>query len=87
VKVFRKPKVAILSIGNELTNKIEEVDIKKFNSHSLMLSILVEEAGGTPLDMGVFPDDKLSILNALKTGLERADIIATVGGLLLDIRI
>jgi molybdenum cofactor synthesis domain-containing protein len=80
VKVFRKPKVAILSIGNELTNKIEETDVKKFNSHGLTLSILVEEAGGTPLDMGVFPDDKLSIINALKRGLERADIIATVGG-------
>jgi molybdenum cofactor synthesis domain-containing protein len=56
------------------------VDIKKFNSHGLMLSILIEEAGGIPINMGVLPDDKLSILNAIKEGLEKADIVATVGG-------
>jgi molybdenum cofactor synthesis domain-containing protein len=80
VKVFKKPKVAVLSIGNELTNKIDEVDIKKFNSHGLMLSILIEEAGGIPIDMGVLPDDKLSILNALKKGLKKANMVATIGG-------
>lgn len=80
VKVFKKPTVAIASIGNELTDRVEEVDGKKFNSHKLMISLLVEEAGGVPLDMGVVADDVDAIRAKLKIGLEKADIVATIGG-------
>jgi molybdenum cofactor synthesis domain-containing protein len=80
VKVFKKPVVAIASVGSELTDRIEDVGFKKFNSHGLMISILVEEAGGVPLDLGIAPDDVNAIKRLLRKGLKKADIVVTIGG-------
>jgi len=80
VKVFKKPVVAIASVGSELTSQIEETDVKKFNSHGLMISFLVKEAGGIPLDLGIAPDDVNAIKRVLREGLKKADIVATIGG-------
>jgi len=80
VKVFRNPVVAIVPVGSELTNQIEDVDVKKFNSHSLMISILVKEAGGVPLDLDIAPDDVNAIKRLLREGLKKADIVVTIGG-------
>lgn len=80
VKVFRKPIVAIISIGNELTDRIEEADKKKFDSHSIAISILISEAGGVPLNIGIAPDEINTIICMLKEGLVKADIVATIGG-------
>ncbi len=80
VKVFRKPVVAILSVGSELTNRIEETDLKKFNSQGLMISTLVKEAGGVSLNLGIAPDDMGAIKRLLREGLKKADIVASIGG-------
>jgi molybdenum cofactor synthesis domain-containing protein len=80
VKVFKKPVVAIFSVGNELTNRIEKSDRKKFDSHSIMISHLISEAGGVPLNLGVAFDDIDDIKRLLISGFEKADIIATIGG-------
>lgn len=80
VKVYRKPVVALASIGNELTDRIEEADGKKLETHSMLLSFLINEAGGIPLNLGIVPDDIDSIVSSLKTGFEKADVVATIGG-------
>lgn len=80
VMVFRKPLIALISVGSELTNRIEEADVKRFNSHALMILTLVNEAGGIPLDLGIVPDDVNAIKRVLREGLETADIVATIGG-------
>jgi len=80
VKVFKRPVVAIASVGSELTNRIEETDKKKFNSHGVMISILVGEAGGVPLNLGIAPDDVNAIKRLLREGLGEADIVVTIGG-------
>lgn len=80
VKVFKKPLVAIISVGNELTDRIEESDKKKFNSHGVMISHMVNEAGGVPLDFGIAPDDVSAVKRLLVSGLEKADIVVTIGG-------
>jgi len=80
VKVFKKPVVAIISVGDELTSRIDEADVKKFNSHGEMVSILVEEAGGVPLNLGIASDDLDTIKRLLKEGTERADVVVTIGG-------
>jgi molybdenum cofactor synthesis domain-containing protein len=80
VEVFKKPVVAIISVGDELTSRIEETDVKKFDSHGEMISILAGEAGGVPLNLGIAPDDVNAIKKLLREGMERADVIATVGG-------
>lgn len=80
VKVFKKPSVALLSVGDELTDQIEETDKKKFDSHKVMISSLIEEVGGIPLDLGIASDDINSIKKLLKIGLKRANIVVTIGG-------
>jgi molybdopterin molybdotransferase len=80
VWVFEKPIVAMMSVGSELTDQVEEADVKKFNSHGPMISTLINEAGGIPLDLGIVPDDVSVIRMMLKEGLEKADIVATIGG-------
>jgi len=80
VKVFKKPVVAIASVGNELTDRVEEADKKKFNSHGVVISILVHEAGGVPLNLGIAPDEVDAIKTTLRMGLEKADVMVTIGG-------
>jgi molybdopterin molybdotransferase len=80
IKVFKKPKIALLSVGDELTNLISETDHAKFDSHKLMVSTMVTEAGGIPLDLGIAIDKKESIKRKLIKGLDKAEIVATIGG-------
>lgn len=81
VKVFRKPVVAIISSGDELINHMEETEHSKtVNSHSLMVSKLIMEAGGVPLDLGIAPDNLNKIREKIEEGLKKANIILTIGG-------
>lgn len=80
VKVFKKPVVAIVSVGSELTDRIEEADERKFNSHGVMIPFLVNEVGGLSLNLGVAVDDVSDIKRLIKIALEKADISVTIGG-------
>ncbi|MEM1716523.1 MAG: molybdopterin molybdotransferase MoeA [Candidatus Bathyarchaeia archaeon] len=80
VKVFRRPIVALFSVGSELTDRFEETDKKKFDSHSAAISILISEAGGVPMSLGVVPDDTNAIISKLREGIEKADVVVTIGG-------
>jgi len=81
VKVFEKPKVAILATGNELVEvgaKPREDQI--FEVNRLVLSALCCELEAEPVDLGIAKDDIDEITAKLKMGLEVADAIITTGG-------
>jgi len=81
VKVFRKPVVAIISSGDELINHMEENEpLKTVNSHSLMVSKLIMEAGGVPVELGIVSDNLIKIREKIEGGLKKADIVLTIGG-------
>jgi molybdopterin molybdotransferase len=80
IQVFKKPKIALLSVGDELTNLISKADHAKFDSHKIMVSTMVSETGGIPLDLGIALDNKDSIKNLLEKGFEKAQIVVTIGG-------
>lgn len=80
VRVFRRPVVALLSVGSELTDRFEEADKKRFDSHSAAISILIGEAGGISMNLGVVPDDINAIVSKLREGVGKADIVVTIGG-------
>ena len=50
------------------------------NIHSHVISWLVKEIGGTPIDLGVTPDKLTAIESKIKNALARADLILTIGG-------
>ncbi|MDQ3044219.1 MAG: molybdopterin molybdotransferase MoeA [Chloroflexota bacterium] len=85
VEVYRQPRVAILSTGNEVIDlgaPLRPGQIRDSNSYTL--AAMVAEAGGAPILLGTAPDD----LTALTSTLEQArggrfDLILTSGGVSL----
>lgn len=80
--VRRKPLVAILATGDELVLPGEPVGPDQIvASNSFALAALVEQAGGTALDLGIardnHPDLAAKIEAARKAG---ADVLVTLGG-------
>jgi molybdopterin molybdotransferase len=81
IKVFKKPKIAILATGNELANQDEKLQEEKvFEVNRLVLSALCQELGAEPMDLGIAKDEINDILGKLKMGIRKADIIITTGG-------
>lgn len=80
VSVYQRPRVAILSTGDELVDIDGELapgKIVSSNSYSLMS--LVAEAGGEPVLLGIARDSKEALRERLREGLH-ADIILSSGG-------
>ena len=80
VKVSRKPKVAILSTGDELLSVGSQIDADKIvNSNAPMFASLVAENGGIAIDLGV-ARDTVEDVKAKIDLVKDADIFVTIGG-------
>jgi|TARA_B100001750_G_scaffold248375_2_gene278867 molybdopterin molybdotransferase len=80
ILVYPRPKVAIISSGNELTEPgtpLGAGHIYDINTYSL--SALIESYGGTPMIMGIAEDNAES-LSKLINGSREADLIITSAG-------
>ncbi len=80
VLVHRRPRVAILSTGNELADLGAEPapgQIPNTNTYSLMAQVV--EAGGEPVNLGVAPDRVEAIAERLEWG-RAADVLVTSAG-------
>jgi len=80
VLVFKKPKVAILSTGNELVKPGTPLSYGKIydvNSYTLYSSVL--EDGGDPEIIGILPDSYEKIKETLSYALKNYDVIITSG--------
>lgn len=81
VKVFKKPRVAVISTGDELLDLGEPLRPGKiYNSNLHTLSAQIKESGGIPFPIGAIPDEKTAIAAALKSALMEYDMIITTGG-------
>ncbi len=79
-KVFERPKIAILTTGNELAEigcQRKENEVFDVNRH--VIATLCHELGAEPLDLGIARDDNQEIAEKLRLGLA-ADAIITTGG-------
>jgi molybdopterin molybdotransferase len=80
VCVYRRPRVAVLSTGNELADLGTEPgpgQIPNTNTYSLTAQVL--EAGAEPISLGVAADDLDAIQQRLRWGLG-ADVLVTSAG-------
>ncbi len=81
ISVHRRPTVAIVSTGDELTPLGEPLEPGKIrDSNRYGLYAQVEEAGGIPIDMGIAPDDEAETERIFRTALAKADALVTSGG-------
>ena len=81
IAVHRKPTVAIVSTGDELTPLGEPLEPGKIrDSNRYGLYAQVEEAGGMPVDMGIAPDDEAETERIFRAALAKADALITSGG-------
>jgi molybdopterin molybdotransferase len=80
VQVFRKPRVAVLSTGDEVV----EIDATPGpaqirNSNSYALAAQVQAAGGEPVRLGIAPDERSRLRQLIEEGLG-CDLLLLTGG-------
>lgn len=81
VSVFRAPRVAVLSTGDELLKPNKKLSPGKIrNSNSYSLCAQVKRCGAKPINLGVAKDKKPALMRKLKKGLAKADILITSAG-------
>lgn len=80
VFVHQRPRVAILSTGDELADLDERVgDDKIINSNGYALAAAVRDAGGIPLVLGIARDTQASLKEKIAQGMS-ADMLVLSGG-------
>ena len=81
VSVVRRPRVAILSTGDEIVQPGEAMRPGLvFDSNGRILSDAVRELGGDPVFLGAFRDDVAALKAAVSRALEDSDLVLRSGG-------
>ncbi len=81
VDVLRRPRVAILSTGDEVRAPGESLRIGDvYDSNQRILADAVTESGGAPLESGIVPDDAEQLAARLSQLIADADIVLLSGG-------
>ena len=81
VQVYPRPRVAILSTGDELVAPGELPGPGQIrDSNRAMLLAAVAALGGIPVDLGIAGDDLDQLSDRLAVALDHADVLITSGG-------
>ncbi len=81
VAVVRRPRVAIVSTGDEIVQPGEVLRPGLvYDSNGRILADAVTELGGEPRFLGAFRDDEDAVRQAVRAGLEAADLVLLSGG-------
>ncbi|MDX1649539.1 MAG: molybdopterin biosynthesis protein [Myxococcota bacterium] len=81
VRCVRRPRVAILSTGDEIVQPGEPMRPGLvYDSNGRILADAVREQGGVPRFHGAFRDDEAALRQALAAALREADLVLLSGG-------
>jgi molybdopterin molybdotransferase len=81
VSVTRRPRVALLSTGDELRDISDPVEPGTIvNSNAYALAAQVREAGGIPWVLPIAPDDPKCIEDLVRDALGACDVLISIGG-------
>ncbi|HJW21329.1 MAG TPA: molybdopterin biosynthesis protein, partial [Candidatus Limnocylindrales bacterium] len=81
VEVLRRPRVAILSTGDEvIAPGTPSRPASVYDANATLLADAVRELGGEPVPLGLVGDDEAALEAALERGLVSADVVLLSGG-------
>jgi len=81
VNVVQKPKVAVLSTGNELIELSKKPRANQIiNSNRFVIAGLCRELGAEPIYLGIAKDNEEEIGARILDGIKKADAVVTTGG-------
>src|SRR5580692_5811244 len=81
IGVVRRPRVAVLSTGDELVELGELLRAGGvYDSNGAIIAAAITEAGGEPVPFGAFPDEETALGNAMRAALESCDMVVLSGG-------
>jgi putative molybdopterin biosynthesis protein len=81
VDVVRRPRVAVLSTGDELVPVGEPLPPAGiYDSNGAIVAAAVTEAGGDAVAYGAFPDDETTLATAMRRALAENDMLVLSGG-------
>ncbi len=81
VTVYRRPRIAILSTGDELVTIDQALKAGQIvDSNRYAIASFVERAGGIPICMGIIPDDRAKLTVAMTEAIAPADFVLSTGG-------
>jgi molybdopterin molybdotransferase len=82
VMVYAKPRVAVLSTGDELVPVSEQPGANQIrNSNNVMLMALLRGLGCAVRDLGTAPDDPQAIRTAMEGALAEHEVLFVTGGM------
>ncbi len=81
LKVYVKPKIAILATGNEIVEVgVQAGEHQIIDSNKVMLSAMCQELGAETVDFGIAKDNLEEITQKIRQALKNADALITTGG-------
>jgi molybdopterin molybdotransferase len=81
VQVYRQPRVAILSTGNELVQPGDPLAPGQIvDSNQYALIALIKQWGGEPVSIGNAPDNPQELAVMIQQAIDSADIVLSTGG-------
>ncbi len=81
MKVYRRPRVAILSTGDELVKPDQHLQLGQIvDSNQYALTALVTQTGAEPWQMGIVPDQPEALNKAITQAIASSDVVLSSGG-------
>lgn len=83
VKVYRKPRIGVLSSGNEVLDHIHTDNLKPGqvrDTNRITLLAAIQAAGFEAVDLGIVDDDVDEITERLEEAVSKVDVLITTGG-------
>jgi putative molybdopterin biosynthesis protein len=81
VEVVRRPRVAVLSTGDELVEPGQPLRPGGvYDSNGAIIAAAVAEAGGEAVPFGAYPDDEAQLEDAMRRALDSCDMVVLSGG-------
>jgi molybdopterin molybdotransferase len=89
ITVYRQPRIAILSTGDELVSPNQPFDFAQgtplnpgqiVDSNQYAIAAFVRQSGGIPICLGIVPDDRPKLTAVMLEAISSADLVISTGG-------